>query len=149
MSGHFDRNIWACCCHCICNRTHTHTHTQRERKKTPRDALRGRIEDFRWTEIKNNIVRTHSRQISHTVRCTFAHTPPKQAPGRQAGRGKPTNEHSVHSDTKQQEIPRHAVKENNSLTWWGLPAEATDKHFTVRGKHNRSESRCQFGHFDD
>lgn len=28
-------------------------------EKTPRDAHRGRIEDFRWTEIKNNIVRTH------------------------------------------------------------------------------------------
>lgn len=69
--------------------------------KTARDAHRGRIEDFRWTEIKNNMVRTHTL-VRYPVQYTSAHLHihrrqrPQRA-GRRAGRRSVTA-------TQQQEI---------------------------------------------
>lgn len=71
--GSFDRNIWPRCLSLYFKKA-----------KRPRDAYRGRIEDFTWTEIKNNTVRTHTLAFARARAHTHRHTR-KQA-GKQAGR---------------------------------------------------------------
>lgn len=97
MSGYLTENIWERCCHCISNKKGREGGGGR----TPRDAHRGRIEDFRWTEIKNNIVRTRTllrypiQNTTAQTGHTFAHTPPA------------ANEHSVTATKKNKRTTRN------------------------------------------